>query len=89
VRVEDGFGGFGELEPGWFARAACRGAGWDRWFPEAPDNRMAPDYSAAVRVCERCPVRSRCLDYALATRAADGVWGGLTPGQRRRLRNAA
>jgi WhiB family transcriptional regulator, redox-sensing transcriptional regulator len=85
VRLEDGFGGFGEVEPGWFDRAACRGAGWDRWFPEAEPGQPV-DYSAAVAVCEGCPVRARCLDYAQATRAAEGVWGGLTPSERRRLR---
>jgi WhiB family transcriptional regulator, redox-sensing transcriptional regulator len=74
-----------EDEPWWFERAACRGRGWDRWFPEPTPGQPA-DYSAAVRVCEGCPVRSRCLDYALATRAAHGVWGGLTPSERKRLR---
>jgi WhiB family transcriptional regulator, redox-sensing transcriptional regulator len=85
VRLEDGFGGFGEVEPPWYARAACRGQGWDRWFPE-PEPGQPADYSAAVAVCERCEVRGRCLDYALATRVVEGVWGGLTPSERKRLR---
>ena len=33
---------------------------------------------AARRVCHLCPVRAECLEYALLTRPAAGVWAGLT-----------
>jgi len=33
-------------------------------------------------VCGRCDVRQLCLDYALATRQAHGVWGGLSTDER-------
>lgn len=35
----------------------------------------------AKSICERCPVRVLCRDYALSTRVA-GVWGGTTETER-------
>jgi len=37
------------------------------------------------RTCEACPVKSKCLDYAL-NHAVLGWWGGTSEGQRKRLR---
>lgn len=39
----------------------------------------------AVTVCESCPSRKACADYALANREEHGVWGGLLEHERRRL----
>ncbi|MEV4178165.1 WhiB family transcriptional regulator [Nonomuraea sp. NPDC049709] len=39
----------------------------------------------AKRVCDGCPVREPCLNYALNTSQAYGVWGGTDPAQRREL----
>lgn len=37
----------------------------------------------ARQLCNTCPVRTQCLEYALEFPAADmhGVWAGLTPRQ--------
>jgi WhiB family redox-sensing transcriptional regulator len=35
----------------------------------------------AKSICERCPVRVQCRDYALSTRVT-GIWGGTTPQER-------
>ena len=35
----------------------------------------------AKSICERCPVRVRCRDYALSTRVS-GIWGGTTEAER-------
>lgn len=43
------------------------------------------DYNAAKRVCRGCEWREPCLDYALHV-TVEGVWGGTTPAERRRLR---
>jgi hypothetical protein len=39
-------------------------------------------------VCQGCPVRDACPQYAFETRQTDGIWGGTTERQRRRLRRA-
>ena len=65
----------------WRAKAACRGCDTGIFFPLA-DEAAEP----AKAICASCPVREECLEYALATRQDDGVWGGLTDLERRRLR---
>jgi WhiB family redox-sensing transcriptional regulator len=34
-------------------------------------------------VCRRCPVRVKCLEYAIGTKEPEGIWGGLTPRERK------
>lgn len=53
------------------------------WFPVRGQS-PAP----AVAVCETCTVREVCLDYAIAEDLDDGVWGGMSPAQRKQLRRA-
>jgi len=36
----------------------------------------------ALKVCERCPIRVRCRQYAISNLETHGVWGGMTEGQR-------
>jgi len=64
----------------WSSEAACRGADTSLFFPSS-ESAAGP----AKAICESCPVREACLEFALATRPADGVWGGLTAGERHRL----
>jgi WhiB family redox-sensing transcriptional regulator len=64
----------------WFADAACRDSDTAVFFP-ASDR----DAVEAKAICATCPVREECLEYALATRPADGVFGGLTSTERHRL----
>ena len=43
----------------------------------------------AKRICRDCPVVSECLEYALSNNlneTDDGIWGGMTPGERRELK---
>jgi WhiB family transcriptional regulator, redox-sensing transcriptional regulator len=66
-------------EPEWYEYAACQGQGWEAFFDD-------PDPVAAQQTCAACPVRVRCLRFALANQIDTGIWGGLTPEQRRRVR---
>lgn len=43
----------------------------DLWFAEAPR-----DLEQAKALCLDCPVRTRCLELALANAEPWGVWGG-------------
>ena len=65
---------------GWRESAACRDMDTAVFFP-ATDEEAAP----AKAICAICPVRDECLEFALLTRQDDGVWGGLTEVERRRL----
>lgn len=67
--------------PAWHAQAACRGKGPDRWFPGQGD-----DLRPAREVCATCPVREPCLEAARTER--NGIWGGLSERERKRLRRA-
>ena len=41
--------------------------------------------STTKAVCAACPVKELCLEFALETREAEGIWGGTTARERRRL----
>ena len=40
----------------------------------------------AKMLCERCPVKSECLTYAVTAGEIYGIWGGLTANERSRMR---
>lgn len=42
----------------------------------------------AKKVCAQCPVIAECLDYAQQVEWEYGIFGGLTPTERRRVRLA-
>jgi len=74
------------LSPGdWWRHAACQDVEADLFFPISASGAAAADIVLAKRVCGSCRVRPECLDYALATRQAHGIWGGTTEDERRRL----
>lgn len=64
----------------WRQRAACRGVDPDIFYPASDE-----EAEAAKAICAQCTVREACLEYALANRERDGVWGGATERERRRL----
>lgn len=69
-------------KPHWAAQAACAGKTTAVWFSEDPDGA----YSHARTICAACPVQPDCLEWALASRVDHGLWGGLNPDERRRIR---
>lgn len=68
----------------WQAEALCAQTDPDSFFPE-----QGASAHEAKRVCAYCPVRSDCLEYALANDERFGIWGGLSELERRRLRSRA
>jgi WhiB family redox-sensing transcriptional regulator len=71
----------------WRAYAACAEMDGDLFFPEYMDPNTHTN--EAKRVCQTCPVQIHCLRYALDNNIGEGIWGGLTPGARKRLRVVA
>lgn len=43
----------------------------------------------AKKVCSECVSRLFCLDYAVINKEPDGVWGGLTPSERKKLKTVS
>ncbi|MDO5617501.1 WhiB family transcriptional regulator [Kocuria sp.] len=72
-----------EGELAWQTDALCAQTDPEAFFPEKGGSTRD-----AKRVCEACPVRSECLDYAMAHDEKFGIWGGLSERERRRLRRA-
>ena len=72
----------------WQARAACRGPHAGVFFPptqfERKDERIEREQRAKI-ICNQCPVRQPCLEYALRIREPHGIWGGLNEVERRQL----
>jgi len=73
----------------WRDRAACRGAGAGLFFPDWAPSPAPQEIDRAKQMCRDCPVRARCLDWALDHGAAHGIWGGLTAEERRASRGMA
>ena len=77
-----------DTDPGldWRTQAACKGQDTAAFFPAGWDHDGIDE---AVAWCDRCPVRAKCLDAALAVEMPStrhGIWGGLTPDERQRMR---
>lgn len=74
----------------WQAEGVCstdKSLGPDDFFFEGKYLRNSPEYRAAVRkakrACASCPVRATCLEFALEHHQDFGIWGGLTPAERK------
>ena len=68
-------------QPRWMARARCRGLGTAAFFGDTPDG-----LTAARAVCELCPTRTECLEFALDDRSLQGIWAGTDEAERRKIR---
>jgi len=66
----------------WRQMARCRGVDPEVFYPVSDDDDAADE---AKSICALCPVREPCLEFALSTREKNGVWGGLTERERRRV----
>lgn len=85
------------LPPGlsfdWQAEAACARhpeLTTDDFFLESRFQKNSPEYRAAKArakaVCDACPVKQACRDFAERTHQPEGIWGGETANERRARR---
>ncbi len=71
-----------DTEPDWMGYAACKAND-----PELFVSPFGPQALRQVKaVCSHCLVQANCLEYALASGDAVGIWGGLTQRERETLR---
>lgn len=67
-------------EEDWTSQAVCSQTDPEAFYPEKGGSTKE-----AKRVCLGCPVRKKCLQWALDHDERFGVWGGLSERERRRL----
>lgn len=64
----------------WKTSGACRWVDPELFYPVSES-----DAGPAKAVCAVCTVQTRCLEFALAAREWEGIWGGTTGTERRAL----
>lgn len=68
----------------WMVQAACKDMGNEIFYPEKGGRS-----GEAKRVCNGCPVRVECLDFAMQWGSVpydQGIWGGTTADERHLIR---
>jgi WhiB family transcriptional regulator, redox-sensing transcriptional regulator len=72
------------------SQARCKGQPTEIFF--ASDNQRGAQLrrreQRAKQICWSCPVLESCRRYALNAHEPYGIWGGLTPSERRQIRAA-
>jgi WhiB family redox-sensing transcriptional regulator len=69
----------------WRHQATCTTEDPELFFPAGTNGPALLQVAEAKTVCRRCPVTTECLDYAIDTAQAHGVWGGMSEDERRAL----
>jgi len=77
----------------WRDAGACLGEDPELFHPDGTVGRWVQVIAEAKAVCNRCPVREQCLEWAIDTRQDCGIFGGLDEYERqqrrrRQVRNA-
>lgn len=65
-------------------QANCIGLDTNLFFPESSVQEQSL-VQAMQRVCNNCPIKKECLEYALHVKV-DGIWAATTPNERRLMR---
>lgn len=78
-----------ELSPEWQDRASCGPETMPLFYPpvgarESKQDKLVRE-AKAKDVCRTCPIKQRCLEDALDRDENEGIWGGLTKTERRKL----
>lgn len=68
----------------WMEDAACAQIGPGLFY--VGEKAQAREYDAARSVCNTCPVKVDCLEFALEVDDRHGMWGGLSPQEREKVR---
>lgn len=72
----------------WRSQGACLSADPDLFFPISATGSSGSQIAQAKAVCASCAVRQECMDFALDHGDVQGIWGGATDDERRRLRRS-
>ena len=70
----------------WRHKAICRDEDPELFFPVGNSGPALAQIADAKLVCNRCPVTTECLTWALESGQDAGVWGGMSEDERRALK---
>lgn len=70
----------------WLHQAACTEVDSELFFPIGSSPDAIVQGRDAKRICNGCPVRPQCLEWALNQRGLEGIFGGTDESQRRNER---
>ena len=70
----------------WRHKAVCRDEDPELFFPVGNSGPALAQIADAKLVCNRCPVTTECLTWALDSGQDAGVWGGMGEDERRALK---
>jgi WhiB family redox-sensing transcriptional regulator len=68
----------------------CQTTDPELWFGvnDRNDGQYQVSYTVAKQLCNSCPVQNLCAKYAIYANEPEGVWGGLSPKERQKMRAA-
>lgn len=73
-------------EPSKYEAPTCATVGGDFWFPDKEQGPLSlADGQYAKSICRGCPHRKECAEWGI-TKENFGIWGGLFPRERFRIR---
>ena len=65
----------------------CSGMPTDWWFPPPHQSgEVLTNMRAAIAICNGCPIKQKCLEFALDNPSIQGIWGATSPRARNNLR---
>lgn len=77
----------GSMPGEWVDDAKCKGMNPDFFFPTGGNGMSEPEkFCRGQDGTAPCKVRRECLEFALANRIEDGIWGGEKAGTRIKIR---
>ncbi len=68
----------------WMEEAACTGHSIEEFYPDRGVSTLE-----AKLLCKTCPVKRRCLDYALENNETYGICGGKSERERLKMLRAS
>lgn len=71
----------------WRNKAACLGTDPNMFYPVGTTGPAVEQIGNAKELCRSCVAQVACLEYALTTKQDDGIWGGATEAERRKILN--
>lgn len=70
----------------WRELALCKDRNTNDFYPEMGVKGAAKQVREMKVFCRQCSVILECLDYAIENDEQFGIWGGMTPKERARIR---